>query len=283
MALRLLSTKAISAIAKPQYFCRGLTTFGSLRTTCFRSNKTIPIRNFSKTPFLKNDSVLKTKTDPFTPHGDEASGVRNDFAYLFGGVSLVGGGCTYLYASRSKSNLDSEGAYTTDDFTQKVQKTYAYILGGIGITATSAFCFFKTKLPYKFLSMNPWAFLGTSLVIGIPTLIAAISIDYHENPVAKHIAWASFNVAEGACLCTLGFFGAPVIAQAALATVALVGGLSFVGMSINRKNPDNLAKYETPLGVGLGVIVLLDWVQCFTQFLFSKVLCFMVDWPSSVG
>lgn len=206
---------------------------------------------------------------------------RSNMPLVLGGLGLAGGvGLYYLCstgkvncllnsfnnADVDKDNNENQNSVTkrsffsmNDNFASLVERTaarvkttYGYVLGGLGITAASAAVLFKTQLPHMIMRTNPWMVLGCSLAVMIPTLIGTMTIDYEKNPILKHTLWTGFNVAMAGSLCTLGFVGGVLIGQAALATVCIVGGLSFVAMNAK---PGKLEQYESMLGIGLGVIV----------------------------
>lgn len=101
---------------------------------------------------------------------------------------------------------------------------------------------------------NPWVYLGVSLATAIPLLIGTQVVDYRADPTTKHILWAGFHVSMAGGLSVLGLAGGPLIAQAALATGCVVGGLSLLS---SKASPGSLQQFEAPLGAGLGGLVAI--------------------------
>ena len=210
-----------------------------------------PIRNIYTT--------FKTKSKPNTnnikvgwlpklkfhtqSYGDKTHTFNPNAIYVAGGCCLLAGGFVYT------------GFNNINDVTKRINATYCYVLGGLSMTAASSIMLFKTRLPHIILSMNPMAFFGVNLVCSIGSLVFLLRTDYNANPVMKHVAWTGFNVVTAGALSIVGFFATSVIAQAALATGCIIGGISMIGATINHANPDNLTKLQMPLGIGLGVVV----------------------------
>lgn len=192
-------------------------------------------------PTFKSNPLQKHKfhTQSF---GGKTYTFNPNAIYAAGGCCLLAGG--FVYA----------GFNNTNNISKRINATYCYVLGGLSMTAASSIILFKTRLPHLILSMNPLAFFGVNLVCSIGSLALLLNTDYNANPVIKHIAWTGFNVVTAGTLSIVGFFGSSVIAQAALATGCIIGGISMIGATMNHHNPDNLTKLQMPLGIGLGVV-----------------------------
>lgn len=81
-----------------------------------------------------------------------------------------------------------------------------------------------------------------------------------ERTVAKHAAWLGFNSFMGLTLAPLCLLGGPILAQAAVATGAALGGLSLVAMC----SPSETFLYMGGvLGLGLGLVVLTSLGSAF--------------------
>lgn len=199
-----------------------------------------------------------TKTNVIPPRSN------NGVLIGLGVVGLGGFGLYHMYKKsclpdsfstiETETNIDAITQITQIEQTTatRVKSAYKYVLGGLGLTAGLSALLFKTQLPHAIINSNKWLVLGCSLAAIIPTLIGTMATDYHQNPVLKHALWSGFNLSMAGTLCTLGFFGGALIAQAALATACVVGGLSFVAMNAK---PGALETYEPMFGIGLGVIV----------------------------
>jgi len=135
----------------------------------------------------------------------------------------------------------------------KVNKTYKYILGGVGLTGLGGWLSFKTGLGALILGTNPWMALGAGLAVSIPTLIGTMMTGYHQNPTRKHIFWSTFCLAMGAQLGYLGLvFGSNLIFEAALATGVTVGTLSLIGWKLPVGSTQS---WQKPLGFGIASLV----------------------------
>lgn len=164
------------------------------------------------------------------------------------GVGLATAGACYY--------MQSDAVEVDDDKTREVRKrlkyTYGYVLGGLAITSVSSYAFYQAGLPEMILDTSPWVFCGLSLATTVPLIIGTNVVDFEKNFNLKNILWAGLNVSLAAGISTLGLLGGPVVAQAALATGCVVGGLSLVA---SKAKPGSLKKFEGALGVGLGGLV----------------------------
>ena len=69
--------------------------------------------------------------------------------------------------------------------------------------------------------MNPWVLLGTSL-------ISMVACQMVESPGLKHGLWGTFTLTQGLSIASLvSMFSLPIVFNAAAATAAMVGALSF--------------------------------------------------------
>ena len=136
---------------------------------------------------------------------------------------------------------------------ERVKLTYRYCVSSIGMTGASSYIMFKAGLPSVITRVNPWLYLFVSIGTTIPLMIATANTDYYSYPLTKHFYWGAFNVAMASNLSLLGFYGGPLIAQAFMATGALVGGLSLA--ATRQEDPYALQKYEGPLAMGVSTLV----------------------------
>lgn len=179
---------------------------------------------------------------------------------LIVGAVIIAGGVYYFLKDDDKVSV-SPNCYSSADSTSmdlairaktRIKETYGYVLSGLGITAASATGFYKAGFHRVIMRTNPFVYLGVSLATSIPLLIGTMATDYHDNKFTKQILWTGFNVSMAGGLCTIGLVGGPLIAQAALATGCVVGGLS---LAASKAKPGSLEQFEAPLGIGLGVVV----------------------------
>ena len=137
-------------------------------------------------------------------------------------------------------------------YAKRINATYGYVLGGLGTTAVTAMALARTKLPQTLMRMNPWASLFGGLAVTIPFMAGTMFVDGETNPVLKHAMWLGFNGSIAGNLCTISLLGGPIIAQAAIATGCLMGGLSLVAVT---SKPETFSSYHGILGIGLGTVV----------------------------
>ena len=187
---------------------------------------------------------------------------------LFAGSNLLAAGVAGAALSLFAYTKINERMYT-DRAAARLNTTYGYILGGLGISGLTATALCGTPFAYRILTMNPWVFFGTSLISTIPLLFGTMSLDYEKNHLAKNACWAGLCAGIGASMCTIGFLGPAIIAPAAVATAGIVGGLSCVAAF---SDPSTFTPYRSILGVGLGGLVgvgLASLAFPASQFLYN--------------
>lgn len=135
----------------------------------------------------------------------------------------------------------------------RIMKTYGYLSAGLLFTGVTSFLLFSRGWGYRILMMNPWVFgIGTMAATWVSLSITS-GIDYHNNPVAKHMSWMATNALLGLSLVSLGTIaGAAIVQQAALITGCIVGGMSAAALAAPN---DQFLRMGPYLGVGLGVVI----------------------------
>lgn len=166
------------------------------------------------------------------------------------GIIIIGGNILFLNDKNIDQKTNSTNMTTLVE--HRIKTTYGYILSGLSITAVSAAGFYKVGFHRVIMRTNPFAYMIISLATSVPLLIGTILVDYHHNKLTKQILWTGFNINMAGLFCIIGSFGGPIITQAILATGCIVGGFSLVVSKIEQKS---LQKIETPLGVGLGIVI----------------------------
>ena len=103
------------------------------------------------------------------------------------------------------------------------------------------------------MTMNPMIFgIGTFLAT-LGCIHMTLRMDYHSNPLGKHLAWATTNGLIGLSLVALcGIAGGAIVQQAALITGCIVGSMSCAAMV---SPSDTFLRMGPYLGVGLGVVI----------------------------
>ncbi|QHN71465.1 (BI)-1-like superfamily incomplete domain protein [Mollivirus kamchatka] len=109
------------------------------------------------------------------------SGTNNKVWLIAGGVAALGVSGVALAGYLSQDVGDN---YVT----RRLRATYGYTLGGLVVTAASAFVLFRVGVARRVLTMNPWHFMGASLCGTLGSLVAL-----HYVPVENTFTrWVPF-------------------------------------------------------------------------------------------
>lgn len=133
-----------------------------------------------------------------------------------------------------------------------LKETFIYTGGGLALTAMAARALFTSGVAYRIMAANPWLVMGVSLVGSIGTMMGVYYTD-PSNSAVKHLCWLGFNGFQAATLSPLFFYSPAILSRAALYTLGLVGGLSYVGATA--KN-DTFLYLGGPLLGGLCIVAL---------------------------
>jgi hypothetical protein len=71
----------------------------------------------------------------------------------------------------------------------RLRATYGYTFGGLATTAVSAICLFRVGAAHRVVAMNPWLFLGASVLGTVGSLMVMQSLP-PEHRVARHATCA---------------------------------------------------------------------------------------------
>ncbi|MES1922344.1 hypothetical protein MHBO_003852, partial [Bonamia ostreae] len=159
-------------------------------------------------------------------------------AATFGILSVVSNGL-----SSSSAHL---GAFSNET-RRRLQSGYGHVIGGIALTASSAFYLFRNGFAAKMARVNPLMLFGVSFLAVIGTSIATQMTDYHKNPSLKYAFWSLFNISIAATLCPMGVFGGEILFKSAIATAAIVTSMSAIAASAPS---DAFLNWGTGLGIG---------------------------------
>eukprot|EP01039_Chlorochromonas_danica_P000748 gene748-812_t len=114
----------------------------------------------------------------------------------------------------------------------------------------------------EYLAMSsPFACFAMQMMALTPLLVGTIVTDMNQKPILKKALWMGLNTAMGASCCLVGYFGGPLITEAAIITGTMMCGLSAVGF---KADPYQLAKYEAPLRTGLTGLVVVGLLGLFS-------------------
>ncbi|EWC47489.1 hypothetical protein DRE_00457 [Drechslerella stenobrocha 248] len=133
-----------------------------------------------------------------------------------------------------------------------LHETFMYTGLGVGMIGVAAKALHGAGWSYRLMAMNPWVFMGVSLVGGIGTMMATYACP-PENYVAKHALWSTFNLSQAAILSPMLFFNPAILARAGLYTVGMMGAISYVGATAKT---DQYLYLGGPLLAGLTVVAL---------------------------
>jgi FtsH-binding integral membrane protein len=226
-----------------------LSRFASSASKIIKSSPAIrmsSVRNMSLNARQESNKQWGEFLSEMQQFRDASRKTNVNYGYTVGALALAGGGALYYY-SGTKADIG------TDNVQKRIRDTYGYVLGGLGLTAVSSAVLFKTPIVRKIIQGNQWGVLAGSLCAIFPFMIGMhVLKDHPESTVARHVSWAGFNIALAATLTPIGFLGGPLIAQAALTTGGIMGGLSLAAVSMPY---DSYRPYYSYLGIGLGGMV----------------------------
>ena len=134
----------------------------------------------------------------------------------------------------------------------RIKTTYKYVGGGLAITGAMSFLLYKACLPYEMAKLGAWGCFGIHLATTLPFLAGTILTDFESKPQLKHALWTGFAVSMAGSTSWLWLFGSPLLAQAALGTGCVVGGLSAWAIS---SHSISFNPYIGALYTGLGIVV----------------------------
>lgn len=181
--------------------------------------------------------------------------------YLGGAGAVALGGYVAFAASRPAHYVPSDtrdlmstigGPAFAKTVRNRIAKTYAYLGGSIAITGAATFVLLSRGMLPRVMNYGMAASIGL-MAATWGSIMLTQSIDYHQNPVGKHLAWAATNGLIGLSLVGLcGIAGGAIVQQAALITGCIVGSMSCAAMVAPS---DQFLKMGPYLGVGLGVVI----------------------------
>jgi len=130
--------------------------------------------------------------------------------------------------------------------------SFKYTGAGLALTAVAARSLFQSGFAFRIMSVNPWVFLGVSLVGSIGTMMGTLYTPV-DKPLQKHLFWLGFNACQAATLSPLFFFSPAILSRAALYTCGIVGAISYVGATATN---DKYLHLGGPLLAGVTVVAL---------------------------
>lgn len=137
---------------------------------------------------------------------------------------------------------------------------------GIGLTALSAFGFYRTGVAQRLLSVHPMMALFGMLGLSLGTMIGTTMVD-PQRPVLKHGMFTAWNVTQGLMLCTLGFFRPQVLVRAGLYTAGIFAATTFTAMNARH---DAFLWLGAPLFAALTTMVIASFGRLLLPARFAK-------------
>lgn len=154
--------------------------------------------------------------------------------YMWIGAGIVALGLAYWILNATLNTSTVAGAESISPAVrQYLRGTYAYLTGGIAITAASAIAFFRNGTVLRLMAERPMAWLIGSSLMCIGCLIGCRSVD-PRNVGLKHALFVAFTVLEGATLSVFGLMGRAVLQKAGIYTLGIFLAMSLI--AINAKN-----------------------------------------------
>jgi len=187
---------------------------------------------------------------------------------IMGGTAALGVGalCAYglsqpaQYAPAKTRMMMAQmgGKAYAERVRMRVGKTYAYLAGGLAMTAGVATFAFQRGFAMRMARMNPLALAFGGLALSIGCMMGTRMTPY-DNPM-KLAWWSGFNAITGLTLVPIGMYGGAIVSQAAMITACIVGSLSAVAAC---SPGDTFLSMGPMLGCGLGVVVAASLGQMF--------------------
>ncbi len=146
---------------------------------------------------------------------------------LYVGVG-AGVGVLAIAAIQSVASTDAKSDRSTfaSPVRRRLHYTYGYLTASLAGTAGAAAMLFRSGVAHRLMAVNPIVLGIGSLVATIGSMMLTRSIDYHESPIAKHLAFGTFIGCQALMMAPLAALGGPLLMRAAVATGAIVGSIS---------------------------------------------------------
>jgi len=186
------------------------------------------------------------------PAGDSAFSIGK--GVLAGGSAFGLGALCYYGLGMSKEEGAIDRAMIWPEYVkERIQTTYLYLAGSLGITAGSAAAVFRSPRMLTLVSANGWVAIIGSLAAVIGSGMIVRSIEYRPGFGAKQMAWMAHSAILGAVVAPMCFLGGPLLLRAAWYTAGVVGGLSMVAACAPS---EKFLTMGGPLAIGLGVVFM---------------------------
>uniref|UniRef100_A0A1X7SQL6 Growth hormone-inducible transmembrane protein n=1 Tax=Amphimedon queenslandica TaxID=400682 RepID=A0A1X7SQL6_AMPQE len=153
---------------------------------------------------------------------------------------------------KSGKHRSSFSRFWPAEIRSRINKTYTYFAGGLGVTAAAAYTASRSESFLRFMITRPLMSGIVFLVGTIGSAMMCYGIPYKPETIPVKIAsYALFTGIMGATLAPIAFMGGPLVARAALYTAGVVGGLSATAACAPSQK---YLSMSGPLSLGLGVV-----------------------------
>lgn len=171
-------------------------------------------------------------------------------------IALIG--LTAYRWSRPEQNANAQQRAQFQKIRERVSSAYAYVFGGLCLTALSVAAAHASGIAEKIFNNN-YYYVPIAILTTIASLVASLHLR-QEDLAIKHVALAFFNVGMGMILSPIGYLSREILAQAAFITLGLGSVLTFTAfMSPDRR----FLAWEGPLLAVLSTISLASLVALF--------------------
>jgi FtsH-binding integral membrane protein len=185
--------------------------------------------------------------------------LTNPQFYMAAAAALTGAATLAIY-NYSQNQVTGRTLDTlSDEAREKIQATYAYMVGGLSLTAASAYASHLAGLSVRILTaQTPWLCALSTLT----TFVALGAIQYlpQDQEAARTMSWGLFNAAFGLMLSPLCYVHPKILFQAGMITGATTGSISI--LAAYAKN-QRFLQFEAPLMAGLFTITCMTTAAAF--------------------
>lgn len=143
--------------------------------------------------------------------------------------------------------------------------TYKYVAGGIGLTAASAYGFYRTGVAHRLLRLNPMVSMFGLLGLSMGAMIGTRMVD-PQNTLLKHGMFTAWNITQGLFLCTMGFYRPQILIKAGLYTAGIFGATTFTAMTARH---DAFLWLGAPLFSALIIMIIASFGRMLLPARFS--------------
>lgn len=199
------------------------TTFTRIRTPLSQATK----HAFTKPTPSSSSSCKRLYTTPSIP-----SPTGNLTQRLLYGGAIVGGA---ILATNLIFNRETRSDGGMPPFERAyLNETFLHTGLGLAIIGVAARQLHASGWSMRLMSMNPWLVVGGGLALSIGSMMVCRGTD-PDNYLMKYGAWTAFNITQAAVLSPLMFLHPALLAKAGLYTVAMMGGIAFVGATAKQE------------------------------------------------